>query len=187
MSRRSSTASSGRVRVASPRAVPAGGRLLHLDCFSGIAGDMFTAALLDLGLSRRELDADLSGLGLDFSLRDYLFSEQDVEDVTSTDQLMNNLALAGGLTFAFGQGYSADRDASSTKRASAENRDEGKSEGEAEEEEAKGVQMARSPMGAAQAFWTPAQAGAGFEFSPILAPLATFRERLIVLSGLDNP
>jgi uncharacterized protein (TIGR00299 family) protein len=48
--------------------VPAGARVLHLDCFSGIAGNMFLAALLDLGLSRRELAADLAGLGLDHTL-----------------------------------------------------------------------------------------------------------------------
>jgi hypothetical protein len=44
-------------------------RVLHLDCFSGIAGNMFLAALLDLGLSRRELSADLAGLGVDHALR----------------------------------------------------------------------------------------------------------------------
>ena len=44
-------------------------RVLHLDCFSGIAGNMFLAALLDLGLSRRELAADLAGLGVDHALR----------------------------------------------------------------------------------------------------------------------
>ncbi len=43
--------------------------MLHLDAFSGIAGNMFVAALLDLGLPRRELDAGLAGLGLDFTLR----------------------------------------------------------------------------------------------------------------------
>ncbi len=43
--------------------------LLHLDCFSGIAGNMFLAALIDVGLKRKELEADLAGLGLDHSLR----------------------------------------------------------------------------------------------------------------------
>jgi len=38
--------------------------LLYLDCFSGIAGNMFLGALLDLGLSRRVLAADLKGLDL---------------------------------------------------------------------------------------------------------------------------
>jgi uncharacterized protein (TIGR00299 family) protein len=42
--------------------------LLHLDCFSGIAGNMFLAALLDAGLSRRALREDLAGLGLDHKL-----------------------------------------------------------------------------------------------------------------------
>ena len=46
-----------------------GGRLLHLDLFSGIAGNMFLAALLDAGLSRRALVEDLAGLKLDHKLR----------------------------------------------------------------------------------------------------------------------
>jgi hypothetical protein len=85
MSRRSSTGSSRKAakrprseakpsgghkgRVANPGARPSGARLLHLDTFSGIAGNMFVAALLDLGLKRRELEADLEGLGLDHALR----------------------------------------------------------------------------------------------------------------------
>src|SRR5258706_7085190 len=59
MSRRSSTGSS---RLLS------GGRVLHLDVFSGIAGNMLLGALLDAGLSRAELEADLAGLGLDHRL-----------------------------------------------------------------------------------------------------------------------
>jgi len=43
--------------------------VLHLDLFSGIAGNMFLAALLDAGLSRRALEEDLAGLQLDHSLR----------------------------------------------------------------------------------------------------------------------
>ena len=58
MSRRSSTGSSRRSRLAP------GTRVLHLDCFSGIAGNMFLGALLDVGLSRRDLEADLAGLDL---------------------------------------------------------------------------------------------------------------------------
>jgi hypothetical protein len=46
------------------RSRSAGARLLHLDPFSGIAGNMFLGALLDAGLSRRELAEDLSGLGV---------------------------------------------------------------------------------------------------------------------------
>lgn len=34
--------------------------------------------------------------------------------------------------------------------------------------------------------WTPAVEGAAFEFSPILAPLEPFRDRLLVLSGLTQ-
>ncbi|HEY6362609.1 MAG TPA: DUF1552 domain-containing protein [Vicinamibacterales bacterium] len=34
--------------------------------------------------------------------------------------------------------------------------------------------------------WTPATEGAGFQLSPTLEPLAPFRDRVVVLSGLDN-
>jgi len=60
MSRRSSTGSSRPARAA---------RVLHLDLFSGIAGNMFLGALLDAGLVRRELEADLAGLGVAHRLR----------------------------------------------------------------------------------------------------------------------
>lgn len=43
--------------------------MLHLDLFSGIAGNMFLGALLDAGLSRRELESDLAGLGTPHKLR----------------------------------------------------------------------------------------------------------------------
>ena len=52
MSRRSSTGSSRRAARAD------GARILHLDAFSGVAGNMFVAALLDAGLARRELEAE---------------------------------------------------------------------------------------------------------------------------------
>jgi pyridinium-3,5-bisthiocarboxylic acid mononucleotide nickel chelatase len=39
-------------------------RLLHLDAFAGISGDMFLGALLDLGLPLTQLQADLGRLGL---------------------------------------------------------------------------------------------------------------------------
>jgi uncharacterized protein (TIGR00299 family) protein len=57
------------VAVRRKKAKGASGRVLHLDLFSGIAGNMFLAALLDAGLSRRELVADLAGLKLEHSLR----------------------------------------------------------------------------------------------------------------------
>jgi uncharacterized protein (TIGR00299 family) protein len=70
MSRRSSTASE---RGRAPRrrsGVPASGaRLLHLDTFSGIAGNMFLGALIDLGLAPADLERELAPLGLDFRLR----------------------------------------------------------------------------------------------------------------------
>ena len=34
--------------------------------------------------------------------------------------------------------------------------------------------------------WTPLTQGAGFEFSPILKPLESFRDRTLVFTGLDN-
>jgi hypothetical protein len=40
-------------------------KTLYLDIFSGIAGDMFIGALLDLGLSSGELEHELQKLGLD--------------------------------------------------------------------------------------------------------------------------
>ncbi len=40
------------------------------------------------------------------------------------------------------------------------------------------------PHGAIMDRWTPAQEGAGFEFSPILKPLEPFREYVDVVSGL---
>ena len=64
MSRRSSTAS----KRAGARRV-SGGRVLHLDAFSGIAGNMFLGAMLDLGLSRGDLESDLAGLRLPHGLR----------------------------------------------------------------------------------------------------------------------
>jgi len=44
-------------------------RILHLDTFSGIAGNMFAAALLDLGLERKQLEQDLAGLGVAHRLK----------------------------------------------------------------------------------------------------------------------
>ena len=42
------------------------------------------------------------------------------------------------------------------------------------------------PHGAVMNNWTPAAEGAGFEFTPILQPLADHRDHLNVLSGLDH-
>ena len=42
------------------------------------------------------------------------------------------------------------------------------------------------PHGAVMSNWTPAGEGTGFEFTPILEPVAPFRDRLHVLSGLDH-
>lgn len=41
------------------------GRVLHLDCFSGIAGDMFVAALLDMGTPLAPIERALGCLSLD--------------------------------------------------------------------------------------------------------------------------
>jgi hypothetical protein len=42
------------------------------------------------------------------------------------------------------------------------------------------------PNGMMMAKWTPAVEGEAFEFSPILKPLESFREHLLVLSGLNS-
>ncbi|MEE2776739.1 MAG: DUF1552 domain-containing protein [Acidobacteriota bacterium] len=42
------------------------------------------------------------------------------------------------------------------------------------------------PHGAVMNKWTPATTGSNFELTPILQPLAPFRDRFLVLSGLDN-
>jgi hypothetical protein len=42
------------------------------------------------------------------------------------------------------------------------------------------------PHGSIMKEWTPAQEGAGFEFSPILKPLEPFRRQVNVLTGLSN-
>ena len=41
-------------------------------------------------------------------------------------------------------------------------------------------------MGASPGYWTPEGEGIAWEFSPILAPLAPFKDHLLVLTGLDN-
>jgi hypothetical protein len=41
------------------------------------------------------------------------------------------------------------------------------------------------PNGMAMEYWTPKGEGAGFELSPILEPLAPFRNDMLVVSGLD--
>ena len=43
------------------------------------------------------------------------------------------------------------------------------------------------PNGVIMGSWTPAAAGKAFEFTPILAPLKPFRDRVLVLSGISNP
>ena len=45
-----------------------GQRILHFDAFSGAAGNMILGAMLDLGLSRKELLEGLAPLNLDFKL-----------------------------------------------------------------------------------------------------------------------
>jgi hypothetical protein len=43
-----------------------------------------------------------------------------------------------------------------------------------------------TPNGVIQAQWTPAREGAGFALSPILEPLAPFRDQVVVVSGLAH-
>ena len=40
-------------------------KTLYLDIFSGISGDMFIGALLDLGIDARKLESELAKLNLD--------------------------------------------------------------------------------------------------------------------------
>ena len=42
------------------------------------------------------------------------------------------------------------------------------------------------PNGMSMGLWTPKTEGSAFELSPILQPLAPFRDRLLVLTGLNN-
>ena len=42
------------------------------------------------------------------------------------------------------------------------------------------------PNGIAMEYWTPVSEGAGFELTPILQPLAPFRDQLLVFSGLHG-
>src|SRR6516225_2493636 len=55
-------------------------------------------------------------------------------------------------------------------------------------EPARPVRMAfiEVPNGIMMDKWTPAAEGAGFALTPILEPLAQFRDRMLVLSGLDQ-
>jgi hypothetical protein len=43
------------------------------------------------------------------------------------------------------------------------------------------------PHGAAPGYWSPLQSGKNFEFSYITKPLEAFRNRLVLISGLDMP
>ena len=43
------------------------------------------------------------------------------------------------------------------------------------------------PNGMTMEAWTPAAEGTSFEFTPILKPLEPFRDRLLVISGLNGP
>jgi hypothetical protein len=43
------------------------------------------------------------------------------------------------------------------------------------------------PHGAAPGYWSPVQEGQDFEFSFITKPLAPFRERVVLITGLDMP
>jgi hypothetical protein len=42
------------------------------------------------------------------------------------------------------------------------------------------------PHGAIMSRWTPAATGTGFEISPLLEPLAPFKDQLTIVSGLEN-
>src|SRR5438552_687848 len=42
------------------------------------------------------------------------------------------------------------------------------------------------PMGTSYPYFTPKTEGAGFEMTPILTPLAPFKDQLLVFGGLDH-
>src|SRR4051794_16279930 len=42
------------------------------------------------------------------------------------------------------------------------------------------------PNGMAMDSWAPATVGSGFELSPLLSPLAPFRDRMLVVAGLNG-
>lgn len=58
-------------------------RILYLDCFSGISGDMFVGSLLDLGWSLADLQAGLSLLGLDAEFHIHA-SHQNRQNISAT-------------------------------------------------------------------------------------------------------
>ena len=43
------------------------------------------------------------------------------------------------------------------------------------------------PNGMAMEYWTPKAEGTAFEITPVLQPLAPFRDRLLVITGLNGP
>ena len=43
------------------------------------------------------------------------------------------------------------------------------------------------PMGERPSHWTPTTTGVGFEFSPILKPIESFRDSVVLVSNLDRP
>ncbi len=43
------------------------------------------------------------------------------------------------------------------------------------------------PHGAAPGYWSPTQEGSDFEFSYITKPLESFRDRIVLITGLDVP
>lgn len=50
----------------------------------------------------------------------------------------------------------------------------------------KRLQVIYMPNGMTMQNWTPATAGEGYELTPILQPIAAYREKFIVVSGLDH-
>ncbi|QDU63841.1 hypothetical protein Pan216_47220 [Planctomycetes bacterium Pan216] len=72
-------------------------RVLHLDCFSGVSGDMMLGALIDLGVPEGELSKELSTLGLDGTLhvsriRKSGFAAVSVEVISPPEQPHRHLS-----------------------------------------------------------------------------------------------
>ena len=59
-------------------------RVAYLDCFSGLAGDMFLGALLHAGLSLEALNSELAKLGLDEFRLDASVGSSPDEEVYGT-------------------------------------------------------------------------------------------------------
>ena len=98
-------------------------KILYLDCFSGVSGDMLLGACLDAGVPLDDLRAALGSLGLD----DYAVSSERVlrSGVSATRWLLDERVPAGAVpsrsasrsrTRADGHGAAAERHDTAARR-----------------------------------------------------------------------